>query len=351
MKNNIIKKIYILALLLTCVTTLTACLSTEARRKDVGERDKYELYLAHASQTDTVTDIFAMKFAELVEQKSKGTIKMNVYPNSQLGGDIEITEAVQRGNITFVVQTTAPQVPFVKEVAIFDAPMAFKNLKIARMVLDGQLQEELKKCYEKKHLRLLGYADQGYRVMSSNKEIKKISDLKGIKIRTMENSNHIALWTASGANPTPMAWAEVYVGLQQKTIDAQENPIETIVASKVYEQQNYVIQTNHILHTLSLVGSTAVLDDLPKDLQDIIQESADEAKVFARKQTDERSDGRIQILKDNDVVILDYNDELFSQMRDATKGVWTTIEKKIGKDLVDVLRKEIDRAEKETGVN
>lgn len=351
MKNNIIKKIYILALLLTCVTTLTACLSTEARRKDVGERDKYELYLAHASQTDTVTDIFAMKFAELVEQKSKGRIEMNVYPNSQLGGDIEITEAVQRGNITFVVQTTAPQVPFVKEVAIFDAPMAFKNLKIARMVLDGQLQEELKKYYEKKHLRLLGYADQGYRVMSSNKEIKKISDLKGIKIRTMENPNHIALWAASGANPTPMAWAEVYVGLQQKTIDAQENPIETIVASKVYEQQNYVIQTNHILHTLSLVGSTAILDDLPKDLQDIIQESADEAKVFARKQTDERSDGRIQILKDNDVVILDYNDELFTQMKDATKGVWTTIEKKIGKDLVDVLRKEIDRAEKETGVN
>ena len=351
MKKNLIKKIYILSLLLTCVTTLTACLSTEARRKDVGERDKYELYLAHASQTDTVTDIFAIKFAELVEQKSNGRIKMNVYPNSQLGGDIELTEAVQRGNITFVVQTTAPQVPFVKEVAIFDAPMAFKNLKIARMVLDGQLQEELKKYYEKKHLRLLGYADQGYRVMSSNKEVKNISDLKGIKIRTMENPNHIALWDASGANPTPMAWAEVYVGLQQKTIDAQENPIETIVASKVYEQQNYVIQTNHILHTLSLVGSTAILDDLPKDLQDIIQESADEAKVFARKQTDERSDGRIQILKDNDVVILDYNDELFTQMKDATKEVWTTIEKKIGKDLVDVLRKEIDRAEKETGAN
>ena len=235
--------------------------------------------------------------------------------------------------------------------AIFDAPMAFKNLKIARMVLDGELQEKLKKYYEQKHLRLLGYADQGYRVMSSNKEIKNIDDLKGIKIRTMENSNHIALWKKSGANPTPMAWAEVYVGLQQKTIDAQENPIETIVASKVYEQQKYVVQTNHILHTLSLVGSAAVLDDLPKDLQDIIQEAADEAKVFARAQTDERSDGRIKILKDNNVLVLNYNDALFTQMRDSTKGVWTTIENKIGKELVDVLRTEIDKAEKEIGVN
>ncbi|SKC54270.1 extracellular solute-binding protein, family 7 [[Eubacterium] yurii] len=159
MKNKSMKKIYSLVLLLVCITTLTACLSTEARRKKVGERNKYELYLAHASQTDTVTDIFAMKFAELVEEKSKGRIDMNVYPNSQLGGDVEITEAVQRGNITFVVQTTAPQVPFVPEVAIFDAPMAFKNLKIARMVLDGELQEKLKKYYEQKHLRLLGYAD------------------------------------------------------------------------------------------------------------------------------------------------------------------------------------------------
>ena len=86
-------------------------------------------------------------------------------------------------------------------------------------------------------------------------------------------------------------------------------------------------------------------------MQDVIQEAADEAKVYARAQTDERSDGRIKILKDNDVVILDYNDDLFTQMRDATKGVWTTIENKIGKELVDVLRSEIDRAEKETGVN
>lgn len=350
LNKKIFKRIYTVFTLLACSILFTACLSTEARRQGTSERDVYELYLAHASQVDTVTDIFAQKFAELVEQKSGGRINMNLYPNSQLGGDIEITEAVQRGNITFVVQTTAPQVPFVPEVAIFDAPMAFKNLEVARNVLDGELSEKLKPYYEDKHLRLLGYADQGYRVMSSNIKVQKIDDLKGIKIRTMENANHIALWKSAGANPTPMAWAEVYVGLQQGTIDAQENPIETIVASKVYEQQDYVIQTNHILHTLSLIGSPAVLDDLPQDLQQIIQEAADEAKVYARGQTDERSAGRIEILKESGTELVEYNDELFVAMRDATQGVWGTIEEKIGKELIDTLRAEIDRAETELGV-
>ena len=346
-----LKRVYALILIIICIFTLSGCLDTESRRKNVGGKDVYELYIATASQEDTVTDIFMKKFSELVEEKSKGRIKMNQYPNSQLGGDIEITEAVQRGNITFVVQTTAPQVPFVPEVAIFDAPMAFKNLSVARKVLDGALSEKLKQYYENKNLRLLGYADQGYRVMSSNKKVEKIEDLKGIKIRTMENANHIALWKDAGANPTPMSWAEVYIGLQQGAIDAQENPIETIVASKVYEQQDYVIYTNHILHTLSLIGSPTVIDDLPQDLQKIIQDSADEAKIYAREQTDQRSQGRIEILKESGTQLIQYNDVLFSDMKKRTQPVWNTIENKIGKELVDLLRIEIEKAEKELGVN
>lgn len=347
MKKTILKKILSIFIIIICVSFFVSCASLQDRRKHTNKKDVYELYLAHASQTDTVTDIFAQKFAELVEEKSKGTIKVNIYPNSQLGGDIEITEAVQRGNITFVVQTTAPQVAFVPEASIFDVPMAFKNLTIARKVLDGKLYEKLKPYYEKKHIRLLAYADQGYRVMSSNKKIENIDDLKGIKIRTMENANHVALWKLAGANPTPMTWAEVYVGLQQGIIDAQENPIEVIVASKVYEQQEYVIKTNHILHILSLIASPSVLDALPIELQNIIQESADEAKIYARLQTDERSEGRIKILKESNIQILEYNDKLFRQMQDKTKKVWDNIEHNIDKQLLDTLRSEIQLAERE----
>ncbi|WBW50043.1 TRAP transporter substrate-binding protein [Peptoniphilus equinus] len=329
---------------------LTGCLSSEARRKDAGEQDVYELYIACDSQEDTVTGIFMNEYARLLEEKSNGRIKVNRYPNSQLGSDAEITEAVQNGNITFVVQTTAPQVAFVPEAAIFDAPMAFKNLDVARKVLDGPLSEKLKGYYEAKNLRLLGYADQGFRVMTANQDIQSLADLKGIKIRTMENSNHIQLWKDVGSNPTPMAWSEVYIGLQQKAIDAQENPVETIVAAKVYEQQDYLINTNHILHTLSLIGSPAVIDDLPEDLQQSVYDAADEAKVIARNATDERAAGRVQIVVDSGTTVSPFNEALFNEMKAASAGVWDTLESQIGSELVDLLRSEIDKAEKELGL-
>lgn len=326
---------------------LTGCVSTESRRGEAEVRDVYELSIAIDSQEDTVTGIFMNKYADLLEEKSDGRLKINRYPNSQLGGDAEITEAVQNGNIAFVVQTTAPQVSFVPEAAIFDAPMAFKNLDVARKVLDGELTDKLKKYYANKKLILLGFADQGFRVMSSNKKVEKLSDLKGIKIRTMENPNHIAFWKDVGANPTPMAWSEVYIGLQQGSIDAQENPIETIVASKVYEQQDDIILTNHILHTLCLIGSPAIINELPEELQEIIYESADEAKVYARKMTDERSDGRIEIVKESGTNIIPFNEQLFQEMRESSEPVWQSLENQIGKDIVDTLRSEIDRAETE----
>lgn len=141
------------------------------------------------------------------------------------------------------------------------------------------------------------------------------------------------------------------MGLQQGIIDAQENPIETIVASKVYEQQGYIMKTNHILHTLSLIGSPKILDALPVNLQKVIQDSADEAKVYAREQTDKRSSSRIKILKESGTQLIDYNDTLFNDMREKTRPVWTTIEDKIGKELMDTLICEIEKAEKESEKN
>lgn len=333
---------YLLIGLLTI--TQAGCLSTESRRNK-RTLEVYNLYIACDSQEDTVTGIFMNQFAKILEKDSKGRIKVNTYPNSQLGSDTEIIEAVQNGNITFTVGTSAPQVSFVPQAAIFDAPMAFKNLKIAREVLDGPLTEKLKKYYEDKDFYLLAVADQGFRVMSSNKDINEIKDFKGIKIRTMENKNHIGFWKSVGANPTPMAWSEVFIGLEQGSIDAQENPIELIVASKIYEKQKYIINTNHILHSLMLVGSKKVINDLPKDLQDIIKESAQKAKIFARQATDERAQGRLEIMDKYGTVIKDLSPKLYKDMKNSSMKIWKDLEKEVDKDLIELLKKEIEKAE------
>ena len=216
------------------------------------EEQRYAWPLATASPEDTVTQIYAEKFAEEVDRLSDGKMKIQVYPNSVLGGDRELLESCYDGDIPFVVQNTAPQVNFIPETAVFDAPCAFETLTEVRQTVDDpEFLDLMKAAYEKAGYELLGYSDQGFRVMSTNKKVETIDDFKGQKIRTMENSYHMDFWKALKANPTPMSFSEVYIGLQQSTIDAQENPYEVIVSNRLYEQQDYVVETNHLPHLLS----------------------------------------------------------------------------------------------------
>ena len=125
--------------------------------------------------------------------------------------------------------------------------------EVREKVDDEKFYSLIEKVYEKGGFHLLGYADQGFRVMSMNKKIQSLSDFKGQKIRTMENSFHIDFWKALKASPTPMTFSEVYIGLQQGTIDAEENPYEVIVSNRLYEQQKYIVETNHLPHLISLI--------------------------------------------------------------------------------------------------
>ena len=166
---------------------------------------KYKRYawpLGSSSPEDTVTQIYAEKFADEVDRLSDGKMKISVYPNSVLGGDRELLESCRDGDIPFVVQNTAPQVTFMKDTAVFDMPALFETIDEVREHVDNpEFMELMQKVYNDGGYELLGYADQGFRVMTTNKEVTKLSDFKGQKIRTMENSYHMAYWKAIGASP------------------------------------------------------------------------------------------------------------------------------------------------------
>ncbi len=130
-----------------------------------------------------------------VSRLSHGKMKIEVYPNSTLGGDRELLESCKDGDIPFVVQNTAPQVTFLPDTAVFDLPSAFTTIQQARAAVDNEeFYQKMEKVYQKGGYKLLGYADQGFRVMSTNKNVKSINDFKGQKIRTMENSYHLKFW-------------------------------------------------------------------------------------------------------------------------------------------------------------
>lgn len=306
----------------------------------------YKFSLALDSPEDTVTYLFADKFKQLLEKKSDGRMQLQVYSNGQMGGDVEIIESVQAGDVNFGVQNTAPQVNFIPELAVFDMPSVFPNVKIARETLDGPFFDKINAVYEKSGFKLLALTDQGFRTMSTNKKIETMKDFSGQKIRTMENPYHIEYWKALGANPTPMAFSEVYIGLQQGTIDAEENPYEVIVSAKLYEQQKYVINTNHLLHIITLIANPDKYNKIVPQDQKIINESATEAKEWAREKADQRVSEKIKIMRKKGVEIIDINPKLQVEIEKRAEGIYNMIRSKIGNELPDELLKGVKAAQK-----
>lgn len=292
---------------------------------DDGEQ-RYAYPLGTASPEDTVTQIYAEKFVEEVDRLSEGRIKITVYPNSVLGGDRELLESCADGDIPFVIQNTAPQVNFIDDTAVFDAPCIFDDIDSVRETVDQpEFLEKMQDSYREAGFELLGYADQGFRVMSTNREVTGFSDFKGQKIRTMEDAYQLSFWQELGANPTPMNFSEVYIGLQQHTIDAQENPYEVIVSNRLYEQQDYIVETNHVPHLISLVVSESFFEELPEEDQQILIEAEEIAKEYAREQSDQRIDDRIQTIKDSGTQIITLDESVREQMIRASEPVYEQI--------------------------
>ncbi len=326
-------------LIKTCIPLLLASFSlvlTSCSKTEDSSTQRYSWPLATASPEDTVTQIFAEKFADEVSELSDGRMKIQVYPNSTLGGDRDLLETCADGDIPFVVQNTAPQVSFMSDLAVFDLPCVFDSLEDCREKLDDpEFNSLISQVYTDGGYHLLGMADQGFRVMSTNKAVHSLADFKGQKIRTMENSYHIAFWNALGANPTPMTFSEVYIGLQQHTIDAQENPYEVIVSNRLYEQQDYVVETNHLPHLISLIVNDEFFKDLPEEDQEIMTQAAEVATAYAREQSDARIADKIKVIEDSGTEIITLSDETRQEIRQASQSVYDSIKNNIDADIYE----------------
>lgn len=334
MKNKIIA----FAVSFLMLTSLSGC--AEKIDDPAEASQKYPWIIATDSPKDTVTSLFANKFAEEVMRLSDGRIQMEVYENGTLGGDRELIESCMGGDVPFVLQNTAPQANFMPKLAIFDLPVAYTSIDQLRTTLDdATFMTMINKVYQDNGFRLLGMGDQGFRVMTTNKKITSVNDFKGQKIRTMENKYHIAFWQAIGANPTPMTFSEVYIGLQQGTIDAQENPYEVVVSGKIYEQQDYIVQTNHLPHLLSLIVNDDFYQSLKKEDQKIVDEAAAIAKDYAREQADARVADRLKIITDSGTQIVTMDQKMITELREKATPVYEDIREQTGEELYQAYTK------------
>ena len=177
----------------------------------------------------------------LLEEYSDGGMTLDIYPNSQLGNERDMMENVGMGVQEMCLISTGPIPNFVSDFAVLDLPYLFEDEAHAYEVLDGEIGTSLLGQLDSQGIKGVGFWENGFReVTNDKKEIKTPEDLKGMKIRTMENSVHMATYQTLGATATPMAWSEIFTALQQGTVDGQENPIAIIESAKVYEVQKYV---------------------------------------------------------------------------------------------------------------
>ncbi len=292
--------------------------------------------VAHVIAAGTPLDKMGYKFAELVKEKSGGKIVAEVYANSSLGGNREICEQLQLGSLEIAVTSVAFVGGFTKATMILDLPYLFESNEAAEAVLDGEVGDWIWSELRKQGFVGLGYAAQGWRHVTSSREVDGPEDMKGLKIRVMENPLHIAHFNALGASAIPMAFSEVFTALQQGAIDAQENPWCNIDMSRFYEVQKYIVKTAHLYDPCPVMYSELLWDKLTPEQQKIIQEAATEAIAYERElcyQDEEDTEKKIAALGTN--VIVQLPPEKRAEFRKAAQPVYDMYREQIGGDLIE----------------
>jgi len=267
-------------------------------------------------------EIGASKFAELVAAKSGGKLKVNVYPGGTLGGDAANVSALQGGTIEFMALNSGILASQVKDFEVFDFPFIFANSKEADAVVDGPFGQKLHAKLADKGIVGLAYYELGFRnITNSRRAINTVEDLAGLKLRVIPNAINVDWVKAVGANPTPMAFPEVYAGMEQKAIDGQENPFSVILANKFFEVQKHLAVTNHQYNPQSLIMSKKVWDTLPADQKKLIQDAATEAAKYERQVNRELASGQLAELKKAGMQVTEFSAAEQAKLREKFKPV------------------------------
>ncbi|WP_133407377.1 TRAP transporter substrate-binding protein [Parashewanella tropica] len=225
------------------------------------------------------------KFAELLDEKSKGKLKVNLFPNGQLGNEQDTVNNASLGLLDFSVLAINNVTPFSPTVGLLTMPYVILSPEEAKSLTQGKIGQELvKNTVRDANVRIVGWAYSGFRVLTNSKRpIKSLKDLKGLVIRVPRNEIMMSTYQAWGVNPTPMAWSETFTGLQLGVVDGQDNPYITIDAMKFNEVQKYVTNIRYIFSIEPLIVSESVFQSQKPEVQAMILEAGKEATEHSYK--------------------------------------------------------------------
>ena len=285
------------------------------------------------------------KFKELVETRSGGKIKVNLFPGGALGSDQANVAALQGGTLEMVSMNSGILANQVKEFAIFDFPFMFGGETEADAVLDGAFGQKMHAMLNDKGLIGLAYFELGFRqITNSKRPIIKVEDLEGLKLRVIPNPINVDWVKALGANPTPLPFPEVYSALDQKAIDGQENPETVIAANKFFEVQKHIVISNHQYNPQSVLISKKFWDGLNAEQQKWIAQAAVDAAKYQRAQARGAVSSALDTLKKNGMQVSTFSPAELSKLRDKLRPVTAKYGVTVGQDLVKELQADLEKA-------
>lgn len=291
--------------------------------------NKEKVNLIIAVPAGEAVDTGTQKFKELCEKYSDGNITVDIFGNNLLGDDKVVISGAQVGDIDIAVSSTSPIANMYQDFYLFDAAYFFLNTdEVYNVGFEGETGKTILKGMSRLGLKGLSWWENGFRVLgNSDIPVTSPEQLAGMKLRTMENKLHIKAWKALGANPTPMAFTEVFTALQQGTIDGQENSIGQIVSNKLHEVQNYISLTNHIYTPYCVVMNLKKWNALTEEQQEIVQRAMDEATETMLAASQEYETGAIGIMEESGCQVLKLTDEqkLEFQKRILDAGVYDSV--------------------------
>ena len=307
---------------------------------------KWNMKFGHDMPEDSAQHVAALKYADLVKERTKGQVEVKVFPAQQLGTDPEMVQQAQMGTLEIVLPPTAKIGGFAAQLQLADLPFLFPSKEICYQVLDGPVGDKILALLDAKGLKGVSFWESGFKQVTANKAIRKPEDFAGMKVRVMESPLLIAQYKQVKANPVPIDFAETYNALQQGVVDAQENPLVSIVNMKFYEVQKYTMLSNHGFLGYAFLFSKKVYDGLPADIQKVMRDTARELASFERQDTARREAGYIARIKKGGSQVVTLSPQELQAFATALRPVHQQFAKTIGEELLKETYAHIEKLRK-----
>ena len=301
------------------------------------------LKFSHVVAADTPKGKAAEKFKQLAEAATRGRVKVEVYPNSQLYKDGDELEALQRGAVQMLAPSVSKFGPLgVRDFEVFDLPYLFASSDEVYRVTDGEIGQKLFAKLEPKGIRGLAYWDNGFKQYSANRPLRKPADFRGAKLRVQSSKVLAATVRQLGGVPQVMAFSEVYTALQQGVVDGAENPVSNLYTQKMHEVQKHAIVSDHGYIGYAVIVNKKFWDGLPADVRKELEAAMKQASLFANaiaKQDNEQALDKIKASGKTAVYVPTPQER--AAWKKALIGVHKDMESRIGKDTIQSVYKEV----------